>query len=212
MATGWGAAALLAAAYLLGTFPTAVLVGRNRGLDVTAEGSGNPGATNVYRVAGARAGLVVFLGDLLKGATATLAGLYVGSEYGSPFGETAQDARLLALSCGIAAVIGHCFPAPRRFRGGKGVATAGGVLFVMEPVIALVAAVGWVLVARVGGKASLASLLTVVLVPVALVALGRTKEELAGMAVLALIILARHTDNISRLLRGEERSLREGSI
>jgi glycerol-3-phosphate acyltransferase PlsY len=194
---------------MLGTFPTAVLVGRTQGLDVTAEGSGNPGATNVYRVAGARAGLVVFLGDLLKGATATAAGLYVGSRAGSLFGLDDPRGRLLALACGITAVIGHCFPATRRFRGGKGVATAGGVLLVMEPVIALAAALGWVLVARVGGKASLASLLTVVLVPVALVALGRTKEELFGMGVLALIILARHTDNITRLLRGEERSLRE---
>lgn len=202
----------MAAAYVLGTFPTAVLVGRTRGLDVTAEGSGNPGATNVYRVAGARAGLVVFLGDLLKGATATAAGLFVGVHLVSLFGIEDEHGRLLALTCGIAAVIGHCFPATRRFRGGKGVATAGGVLFVMEPVIALVAALGWVLVARVGGKASLASLLTVVLVPVALISLGRTKEELAGMGLLALIILARHTDNISRLLRGEERSLREGSI
>ena len=196
--------ALVVGAYLLGTFPTAVLVAGSRGHDVTAVGSGNPGATNVYRVAGARAGLVVFLGDLLKGAIATGAGLFAGEVL-----ELDMRPRALALACGIAAVLGHCFPAPRRFRGGKGVATAGGVVFVVEPLVGLAGAVLWLLIAKVAGKASLASLAVAAMIPVALVVLGRSRTDLAGIGILALVILARHGENISRLLRGEEHALRE---
>src|SRR3954471_22016442 len=88
---------LLALSYLLGTFPTALIVARLTGHDPTTEGSGNPGASNVYRLAGARAGLAVFLGDAAQGAVAAGVGRAVG---GPP----------LALACGLAAVVGHVFP------------------------------------------------------------------------------------------------------
>src|SRR5689334_17894800 len=102
---------LVPLAYLAGMFPTARLVGGRTGHDPTHEGSGNPGASNVYRLAGRRAGAMVFLGDFAKGALAAGVGLAVGG-------------RALGLACGAAAVAGHIAPVTRRFRGGKGVATA----------------------------------------------------------------------------------------
>src|SRR6266480_4744077 len=98
---GVGVGGLLALSYLLGTFPTALIVARLTGHDPTTEGSGNPGASNVYRLAGAKAGLAVFLGDAAKGAAATSMGRAIGGPR-------------LALACGLAAVVGHVFPVFRR--------------------------------------------------------------------------------------------------
>jgi glycerol-3-phosphate acyltransferase PlsY len=182
-------------AYAVGMFPTAALVARAHGRDVTREGSGNPGASNVYRLAGKRAGLEVFAGDFLKGVVATAAGLALGGRH-------------LALATGAAAVVGHCFPVTRRFRGGKGVATAAGFVAVIEPLLALVAVALWGLVARTTHKASLASIAVVVVIPVGIVVRrGPSWESLVVIAV-ALLIVARHAGNLARLIRGEERSLR----
>jgi glycerol-3-phosphate acyltransferase PlsY len=180
--------------YLLGTLPTALLVGRRIGRDPTREGSGNPGASNVYRTAGAKAGAMVFAGDLLKGAAATALGWAV-------------DGRTLALVCGAAAVVGHVAPITRRFRGGKGVATAVGMIVVLFPLLALAAAVVWAAVARLTRKASLASLVVTVLLPLAVAALGRPGVEVAGVAAVAALVVIRHAGNIERLVHGDERSL-----
>jgi acyl phosphate:glycerol-3-phosphate acyltransferase len=186
---------LVPAAYLAGTFPTAQLVARRLGHDPSLEGSGNPGASNVYRLAGRRAGAVVFLGDMAKGAAAVGAGLLLGG-------------RGLALAAGAAAVLGHVYPVTRRFRGGRGVATGAGMAAVLYPLPSLVLALVWFAVARTTGKASLASLAVAVGLPVAVVASGRPVWEFAIVVGLALLVAARHRDNIGRLRRGEERSLR----
>ncbi len=187
-------AGLLAISYLLGTFPTALIVARLAGHDPTAEGSGNPGASNVYRLAGLRAGLAVFVGDAAKGAIATA----VGRAAGGPE---------LALACGLAAVLGHCFPVFRRFRGGRGVATAAGTIAVLEPLVAIPFVAVWMLLARLTGKASLASLVVIGGVPVAVFALDRPGWERAGVAALSGIVVARHAGNLVRLARGEEPEL-----
>lgn len=188
-------ALLVIAAYFLGTFPTAVLMARRSGHDVTQEGSGNPGASNVYRVAGRRAAAATFAGDFLKGAIAAGAGLLVS--------------RHTALATGAAAVIGHCLPVQRRFRGGKGVATAAGMVVVVEPVIGVVAAVIWAALVKATKRASLASIAVVLVGPFAVWAIrGNTWEALA-IALLALFIVSRHARNIARLLRGEEATLGE---
>src|SRR6476619_4783955 len=127
-------ALLVPVAWLLGTFPSAQLVARAHGVDVMRDGSGNPGASNVARLAGWRAGLVVLLIDFAKGAAAAGVGLAVGGREG-------------AFVLGRAAVLGHTCPLWRK--GGKGVATAGGALFVLYPLIALGLALVWVIVARV---------------------------------------------------------------
>jgi glycerol-3-phosphate acyltransferase PlsY len=191
---GVGVAGLLALSYLLGTFPTALIVARLAGHDPTKEGSGNPGASNVYRLAGARAGLAVFLGDAAKGALAAGVGRAVG---GPPLG----------LACGLASVVGHVFPVFRGFRGGRGVATAAGTVAVVEPVVALPFVAAWLLIARLTGKASVASLVVIGATPVVVFALDRPGWEKAGMVGLAAIVVGRHAGNLVRLARGEEASL-----
>jgi len=189
-----GVGGLLVLSYLLGTFPTALIVARLAGHDPTTEGSHNPGATNVYRLAGPGAGAAVFVGDAAKGALATAAG-------------RAAAPPSYAMACGLAAVVGHVFPVFRRFRGGRGVATAAGVVAVMEPVLALPFAALWMTVARATGKASVASMAVVGGIPATVVALRRPRWERLGMTVLAALVLARHGGNLVRLARGEEPTL-----
>jgi len=196
---GVGAGGLLALSYLLGTFPTALIVARLAGHDPTKEGSGNPGASNVYRLAGAQAGLAVFLGDAAKGAIAAGTGRAAGGPR-------------LALACGIAAVVGHVFPLFRRFRGGRGVATAAGTVAVVEPLVALPFVAVWLLVARLTGKASAASLVVIGATPAVVLALDRPAWEKAGMGGLAAIVVARHAGNLVRLARGDEPELQQDEV
>jgi acyl phosphate:glycerol-3-phosphate acyltransferase len=187
-------APLVVPAYLLGTFPTAALVARAGGHDVLAEGSGNPGASNVTRLMGWKAGAVVMVGDFLKGTIAAGVGLAVGG-------------RLAAYVLGIAAVLGHVFPVTRRFKGGKGVATASGALVVLFPWIVAGLAVVWFLLARVLKRASVASIVCTLLFLVLAVAAGYDWVEVAVLAGLAVVIVGRHAANVRRLVRGEEPQL-----
>ena len=195
MDLGW---LLVVPAYLLGTFPTAILVGRRRGQDPTQEGSGNPGASNTLRTMGKRAGAAVLLGDVGKGALAVGLGLATGN-------------RAVAVGCGLAAVLGHVAPATRRFQGGKGVATAGGMTIVLLPLVALALAVAWGAVAKLSRTASVASMVVAIGLPAGAAAAGRPVGEVAAFAACALLVVARHRDNIDRLRKGEETSLRRTS-
>jgi glycerol-3-phosphate acyltransferase PlsY len=183
-------------AWLLGTFPSATLVARAKGRDIMQEGSGNPGASNVARVLGWRAGALVLLMDFAKGAIAAGVGLAVGDRPG-------------AYVLGAAAVLGHTFPLYRK--GGKGVAAAAGMLVVLFPLIVAGLFVVWAVVARVLKKASLASLLVVVLFPVTVAIAGYDWWEVAVLSALAVLVIARHAANIRRLLRREENDLRSGA-
>lgn len=187
---------LVPIAYVLGTFPSATLIARANGVDIGAFGSGNPGASNVTRALGWRKGIWVYILDAGKGALATGLGL-------------ALDGRPAAYWCGAAVVVGHMFPVFRRFRGGKGVATGSGVLFVVQPLIAPLAVGLWWAVTKLTGKAALGSIVAVVLVPTGLIVLGRPGWEFVAVAGLCALILAKHTGNIVRLIRREERSLRQ---
>jgi glycerol-3-phosphate acyltransferase PlsY len=186
--------ALIPVAYLLGTFPSAVLVARAGGHDVLREGSGNPGASNVARIMGWKAGLLVMLADFAKGALAAGAGL-------------ALDGHAGAYLLGIAAVLGHMLPATRRFKGGKGVATGGGVLVVVFPLIVGALLAVWILVARVLKRASIASLLIAVAFPVAVWLTGGSTLDIAMTSTLAVVVILRHASNLRRLVRGEEHTL-----
>jgi glycerol-3-phosphate acyltransferase PlsY len=189
---GW---ILVVPAYLLGTFPTAILVGRRRGRDVTAEGSGNPGASNTLRTMGRRAGAVVLVGDLAKGAVAAGVGLLAG--------------RGVGVACGLAAVLGHVAPVTRRFRGGKGVATAAGMAAVLVPVVAAALAAVWVAVAKATGTASKASIAIAAGLPIGAALAGRPAGELVAFAACGALVIARHRDNLGRIRRGEEPTLRQ---
>ncbi len=183
-------------AYFLGTFPTAVLVARAGGHDVTAEGSGNPGASNVARIMGWRAGLLVMAGDLAKGAIAAGVGLTIAG--------TGTGGRAIAYILGILAVLGHTYPVTRRFKGGKGVATAGGMLAVLNPVVSAVLMVVWFVVARVAKLASVGSLIVAVLFPVGVALIGRAGWEIGVTSALAALVVVRHLPNLRRLLHGRE--------
>jgi acyl phosphate:glycerol-3-phosphate acyltransferase len=191
----WLVVVLAPLAWLLGTFPSALLVARSKGVDVLAEGSGNPGASNVARLAGWRAGAFVLLLDFAKGALAAGVGLAV---YG----------RVGAYVLGIAAVVGHTFPIYRK--GGKGVAAAGGMLVVLYPVIVVALGIVWAVLAKVLHKASLASLLCTIAFPVAVALMGYDRREVIAVSALAVLVVARHAANIRRLLHRAEIDLTEG--
>ena len=158
---------LLPIAYLIGTFPSASLVARANGVDIRTVGSGNPGASNVTRVLGWRKGVWVFVLDAAKGALAAGLGLVV-------------DGRPAGYWLGAAAVVGHVFPAWQRFRGGKGVATGGGVFAVLSPFVFVGLVAIWFVVSQVTRKASLASILIVVLLPVGVGIVRQQAWEVVG--------------------------------
>jgi glycerol-3-phosphate acyltransferase PlsY len=185
------AAVCVAGAYLLGTFPSARLAARHRGVDPTAAGSGNPGATNVYRTAGRRAGALTLVGDLAKGAVAAGVGWAVGGHG-------------LGVACGVAAVVGHVAPLTRRLQGGKGVATGVGMALVLFPLAALLSAAAFAVVTGLSRRVSPGSMAAVAALPAAAGALGAPGREVAALAASAVLVIARHGANIGRLWRGEE--------
>lgn len=189
--------------YLVGSIPTAYLVvKRLKRIDVRSVGSGNVGATNVTRVAGLWAGLVVFLIDVAKGVVAVL----VIAPWVLP--STTPQVRL---GCGLCAVVGHIFPVFLGFRGGKGVATTIGVLSGAMPMVAATCLLVWVACFLIWRYVSVGSLAAAVTIPLAQIVSHRTPAEvMLGMA-LALLIIVRHRSNIERLLRGQEHRTRFGA-
>ena len=185
------AAPWVVAAYLLGTFPTALVAAGRRGVDPTLSGSRNPGATNVLRTAGRRAGVVTLAGDLAKGAIAAGVGWAVGGHG-------------LGVACGVAAVVGHVLPVTRSFRGGKGVATAAGMGLVLYPAAMAVATVAFALATGLSRMVSLGSVAAVAVMPLAAAALGAPGREVAALTACAVLVVARHRENLVRVVRGEE--------
>jgi glycerol-3-phosphate acyltransferase PlsY len=185
---------LVPVAYFLGTFPSAALVARRGGVDVNQEGSGNPGASNVMRLMGWKAGVLVFAMDMGKGSIAAAVGLALDDHRG-------------AYVLGVAAVLGHVFPITRHFKGGRGVATAAGVLAVVFPLVLAILAVVWIAIARGLHKASIASVVCAILFPLIVLARGGGKLDLFVTTGLAVVVIVRHFSNLRRLVRGEELGL-----
>jgi glycerol-3-phosphate acyltransferase PlsY len=191
-----GVIAALIGSYVIGSIPTAYLVVRwLRRIDVRAVGSGNVGATNVTRVAGLRAGIVVFLIDMGKGMAAVwlLVPWLVQSVTPS-----------VRLSCGAAAVVGHAFPVFLQFRGGRGVATTIGVWFSVEPLIGLWCLAVWALCVFTWRYVSVGSLAAAATFPIAQLIVQRSLSEILLGVALAVLIVLRHRDNIERLMQGRE--------
>lgn len=195
VALGW-----LVAAYLVGSIPTALLVGKSRGIDLRTVGSGNLGATNVQRTLGWKAGLFVYVVDMLKGALPTaLFPLLAGVAAGWPWG----------VAFGVATIAGHIKPIYLRGKGGgKGVATASGVFFALAPLASLVAMLAFIAVVWRTRYVSLGSLVGATLLPLVLLLQLRA---LTPIVVVSLIVSAfvfyTHRENIGRLRRGEERRI-----
>ena len=180
-------------AYLLGSIPFAILVSRAMGLaDPRSYGSGNIGATNVLRSGNRRAAFLTLLGDAAKGWLAVLLAHVLGA-----------SVEIVALVA-FFAFLGHVFPVWLRFRGGKGVATAGGVLIAIHWVLGVAAIVSWLVVAVATRYSSLAAIVAAVTACVAawyLLGIGPIFYAVVAMAVL---LIARHHANIVKLIRGEE--------
>lgn len=186
------AALCLMPVYLLGAFPTGLLVACWYGIDLTENGSGNVGATNVARVVGKTAGIATLLGDLLKGA------LGVGLV------SLCSEDLWWRSAAGLTVVLGHCFSVPPLLKGGKGVATALGVVLMLNPWCALVAVATFQVVFVRWRIVSLASVSAVVLLPIVALLLNVDDATTLGLALCALVVVFRHRQNLQRLVEGRE--------
>lgn len=190
------------AAYLIGSLSFAVIVSSVMGLnDPRTYGSGNPGATNVLRSGSKKAAVLTLLLDALKGLVPVLLVKYYGPEFGLFDGTVAWVA--------IAAFVGHLFPVFFKFKGGKGVATALGVLLGISGWLGLLVLLTWLAVAVITRYSSLSALIAAVMTPVYYVLLGDTlwfysKSILLAVVVMSGLLLWRHAENIGRLLQGQE--------
>jgi glycerol-3-phosphate acyltransferase PlsY len=186
------ASVLVVVAYLCGSVPTGLWVGRQVGVDVRSRGSRNIGATNVARTAGMRPALLTLGVDIAKGLGPVLLARWL-----------LADPRQIA-SVGLAAFGGHVFSVFLRFAGGKGVATAFGVFLGMAPEVAGLSLIVFAAVAFSTRYVSVASIVAALALPPAAVALGYAPAVRGAALVVAAIIVARHRDNLSRLRRGVE--------
>jgi glycerol-3-phosphate acyltransferase PlsY len=185
--------ALTVFAYLLGSISFALLIASRRGVDLRLIGSGNLGATNASRALGKRTGRQVMLLDILKGFLPVALARWVFDLPG-PW----------ITAIGIAAVLGHVFPIWHGFRGGKGAATAGGVLLAALPPIGGATLLTFVVVKKMSRRASVASLSAATLAAALTMALDGRQWPIQLAVGLWIIVVLRHAPNIARLIRGEE--------
>jgi glycerol-3-phosphate acyltransferase PlsY len=187
-------------AYLLGSLSFAVIVSKAMRLDdPRSYGSGNPGATNVLRSGNKTAAILTLLLDALKGVVAVLLARALSGRFG--FGETT-----IALA-GIAAFLGHLYPVFFRFEGGKGVATAAGVLLALNGWLGLASLGTWLAVAFATRYSSLAALVTAVLAPAYTYFLSGDPQVAVLVAAMSALLIWRHRSNITKLLNGTESKL-----
>jgi acyl phosphate:glycerol-3-phosphate acyltransferase len=192
----------LLCAYLLGSLPSAVWIGKIfYGIDVREYGSGNAGATNTFRVLGKKAGIPVLIIDILKGYVAVQIATIIGN-----YMPGTQQFVNFKLTLGVAALLGHIFPVFAGFRGGKGVATLLGILSGVHPQAALVCAGVFAITLLLSGYVSLSSMVSAVAFP--LIIMFVYNETIRSLNVFSLfvmvLVLITHQKNIERLLRGDE--------
>lgn len=187
--------AAIALGYIFGSIPFALLLTRPLGVDLRAAGSRNVGAANVLRTAGVAPAVAVMLLDSAKGAMAVLLARLVTDDLG------------VVMAAGLAAIVGHVYPAWLRFRGGKGVAASAGVFAMLAPFATAIAAlvfVGTIFVTRFISAGSIAGALALAIAAAA----GNVPGPIVAGAVLAaLLVVHRHRDNLSRLIAGTERRI-----
>ena len=186
--------------YLLGSIPVGFLVGKAKGIDIRQHGSGNIGATNVFRTLGKKLGIFVFVCDALKGFVAVSLAWH-------GFANHQLSPALTAISAAIVCILGHNFPVWLKFKGGKGVATSLGVVIGLVPLAALIALIVWLIVFFATRYVSVASLLATITVPIATAFLAHPGDRtplLIFTILAALLIIVRHKSNIQRLIAGTE--------
>lgn len=177
--------------YLIGSIPMGYLVSRLQGMDIRKSGSGNIGATNVWRSLGTKAGIIVLAADILKGMLAVLLGRYM----------IGGGAEVLT---GLAAIIGHSWPLFLGFRGGKIIATSLGVFILLDPPSTALSFLLWLLVVAFSRYISFGSVLAMVALPVLMLIMARPWEYIVFSIITAAIAIYKHLPNIRRLLDGTE--------
>lgn len=191
----------LIGAYLLGSIPTAVWIGKFfYNIDVREYGSGNAGATNTFRVLGKKAGIPVLLIDVLKGFAA------VCLAYLSDYSPNSNQMINLQLVLGIASLVGHIFPIFASFRGGKGIATLLGIILAVHPYAAFCAIGIFIVVLLISSYVSLSSMTAALCFPVIVIGVFKTTAPslIIFSILIAIMVLITHQKNIERLLRKEE--------
>jgi glycerol-3-phosphate acyltransferase PlsY len=193
--------------YLVGSVPTGYLLGKSRGLDIRQHGSGNIGATNVWRVMGRNWGLVAFASDFLKGFLP----LYLVRKICFPDGG-AWTVSLLLVICGLAAIIGHNYTPWLGFKGGKGIATSAGVLAALMPPVLAVALSLWIIATLITRYVSVGSILAAAVLAPCAAWFYPGEWIYFGLACLAGgLAIWRHKSNIQRLIAGTESKIEFGS-
>lgn len=203
---------VVAIGYLLGALPFGYLVARAKGVNIFEVGSKSPGATNVRRVLGKGPGNLVFALDVLKGALAAswallapTSGFYCDiPELGLDFAITGETWVHVGVAGLIGAMLGHSYSCFTKFKGGKGVATGAGGILVIIPVSAVIAAAVWLVVFLLGRYVSLASIMAAASLPLTVWLRDRPPLIIVLTALIALFVIVRHRENITRLLNGTE--------
>ncbi len=206
---------VLAISYILGSIPSAIWVGKIfKGIDIRQHGSGNAGTTNTFRVLGWPSGVTVFALDFMKGFAASywVSGLAWGMFAGPLSPPNWEVDAFLKISCGFFAVIGHLYPIFANFKGGKGAATACGMLFGIEPISISISAIIFILTILITRYVSLASILGSFFYPISLLILryhfGLEKIVDGSILIFSILvatgIIVKHKSNIQRLLNGTE--------
>lgn len=179
-------------AYLIGSIPTGLLLGKAYGIDVRKEGSGNIGATNLYRTVGRKVGIITLIGDCLKGLLPVL------------LVKLSSLPPESAAWVGLAAFCGHVFSLFLKFKGGKGVATALGVFLALAPLAVAIAIALFACLMFLWRYVSLGSIAAAAIMPLALFILGGSRVDTSVTLVIAVIVIIRHHENIRRLISGTE--------
>jgi glycerol-3-phosphate acyltransferase PlsY len=196
------AAVFILTAYLIGSLSFAVIVSRAFGLpDPRSYGSGNPGATNVLRTGKKLAALLTLIGDGGKGWVA----VFLAARYSADYGVEATG----VAACAVAVFVGHVFPVFFRFKGGKGVSTAGGILLAINPWLGLATLATWIIVALFFRYSSLAAIVSAIFAPLYFFFLFGAKEMLPALILMSALLVWRHKANILKLLAGKERRIGE---
>lgn len=194
-------------AYLIGSIPSAIWVGRKfYGIDVREHGSGNAGATNVFRVLGKGPGTVVLLMDIVKGFLSVILAYQMGYYFAEAGAQSSQMTGFFPVAFGVLSVVGHMLPIFAKFKGGKGVATLFGVIIALDPRVAGLALLVFVVVNIVTGYVSVGSLMAGLSIPVLfLQVFGYRDVSLIVFSVsVGILIVYTHRKNIRRLMAGEE--------
>lgn len=197
--------------YFIGNISPAILIGKAHGIDIKKEGSGNAGTTNVLRVLGKKAAIGTLIIDIGKGVLAVMLGRLIGYIYASGMLDLTdeRDISYIMLSCamlgGLCAFIGHIWPMAFGFKGGKGVATAFGVLVAINPLLGLSCLVVVALVVLASKMVSLGSICGAIALP--LLSIMFEPDFFWTGILMAIIVIIKHRPNISRIVRGEESKL-----